>query len=36
MTWEAEAGRSEFDGSLIYIMSSRIARTTQRNLEKSK
>jgi len=30
--WEAEAGRSlEFEASLVYRVSSRIARATQRN-----
>jgi hypothetical protein len=29
--WEAEAGRIEFEASLVYRMGSRIARTTQRN-----
>lgn len=30
-TWKAEAGRSEFQTSLVYIVNSRAARTTQRN-----
>jgi hypothetical protein len=31
-TWEAEAGKiSEFQASLVYTVSSRTARTTQRN-----
>ena len=30
-TWEAEAGRSEFEASLVYSISSRTARATQRN-----
>jgi hypothetical protein len=31
-TWEAEAGRfSEFEASLVYRVSSRTARATQRN-----
>jgi hypothetical protein len=30
-TLEAEAGRSEFEASLVYRMSFRIARATQRN-----
>jgi hypothetical protein len=30
-TWEAEAGRSEFEASLVYRMSSKIARATQKN-----
>jgi hypothetical protein len=30
-TWEAEAGGSEFEASLVYRVSSRTARTTQRN-----
>jgi hypothetical protein len=37
-TWEAEAGRFlEFEGSLVYKVSSRTARATQRNpVSKSK
>ena len=36
-TQEAEAGGPEFEASLVYRVSSRIARTTQRNpvLEKN-
>jgi hypothetical protein len=30
-TWEAEAGNSEFETSLVYRVSSRTARATQRN-----
>jgi hypothetical protein len=30
-TWEAEAGRSEFEASLVYKVSARTARATQRN-----
>ena len=30
-TWEAEAGRSEFKASLVYRISFRTARVTQRN-----
>jgi hypothetical protein len=30
-TWEAEAGEVEFEASLIYRVSSRTARATQRN-----
>ena len=30
-TWEAEAGTSEFAASLVYRVSSRTARATQRN-----
>jgi hypothetical protein len=30
-TWEAEAGSSEFETSLVYRVSSRTARATQRN-----
>ena len=30
-TWEAEAGGSEFEASLVYRVSSRTARATQRN-----
>jgi hypothetical protein len=37
-TWEAEAGRSEFEDSLVYRVSSRTARAIQRNpvLKKTK
>ena len=37
-TWEAEEGGSEFDASLVYKVSSRTARSIQRNpvLEKTK
>jgi hypothetical protein len=31
-TWEAEAGRFEFEASLVYRVNSRTARATQRNL----
>ena len=31
ITWEAEAGISEFEASLVYRVSSRTARATQRN-----
>jgi hypothetical protein len=30
-TWEAEAGKSEFKASLVYRVSSKTARATQRN-----
>ena len=30
-TWEAEASRSEFEASLVYRVSSRITRATQRD-----
>jgi hypothetical protein len=30
-TWEAETGGSEFEASLVYRVSSRAARATQRN-----
>jgi hypothetical protein len=31
-TWEAKAGRSvEFEASLVYIISSRLVKTTQRH-----
>ena len=30
-TWQAEAGESEFKGSLVYRVSSRTARATQGN-----
>jgi hypothetical protein len=30
-TWEAETGGSEFETSLVYRVSSRTARATQRN-----
>jgi hypothetical protein len=30
-TWEAEAGEFEFEASLVYRVSSRTARATQRN-----
>jgi hypothetical protein len=30
-TWEAEAGGFEFEASLVYKVSSRTARVTQRN-----
>jgi hypothetical protein len=30
-TWEAEAGRSEFEASLAYRVSSKTAKATQRN-----
>jgi hypothetical protein len=29
--WEAEAGRAEFEGSVVYRASSKMARATQRN-----
>jgi hypothetical protein len=36
-TWEAEAGRSEFEASLVYRASSRTARATEKPcLEKPK
>jgi hypothetical protein len=30
-TWEAEWGKSQFETSLVYTVSSRIARATQRD-----
>jgi hypothetical protein len=30
-TWEAEAGRSEFEANLVYRVNYRTARATQRN-----